>query len=186
MDSHTRPDVELCVRSLGPSVSTERRERVVQRLQTLEDEGKIHDYRITIYGDGLLPNVASARSDTGTALYHRLLLLWQWATINDGDHERFVTVREIQERRRRQSYVFAPMILLEYDRTRLHFGTPFETSNRVYKIEEHLDAVDPASRTILPARQTAESIEDPVRTGYRNTPSDHAPTESRRKVSDKA
>lgn len=174
MREYKRPDLELYVRSLGPDVATEDREAVIERLQRLDGEDAIGSYQVRIYGSGLLPKSASARTGVGMKLSHRLFVLKQWAAVNNGDHRHFVVTRdrEVGTDPRTHSYVFPQMVLLEYDSTRLQFGTPFEKANRRYTIEEHLDALDPGSRTVLPARQTAVGIEDPVRTGQRNVPVD--------------
>lgn len=179
MTRKRKPTVELCVRSLGHSPSWEEREEAIAKLQSLESKGAIADYTVNIYGTGTISGTSSSRTAVGMRLDHRVLILRQWAAINQGSHDHFFAVRDgpTYDAELRDSYVFPPMVLLEFDSTRLAFASPFEKAKRVYSVDEHLDAIDPDSETILVARQTAVDIEDPLRTAQANVP-DLGPNEA--------
>lgn len=83
MDSTANPvRVELFVRSLCPEHATQQQHDVLDRLQALEDAGRIEELSILIWGHRLEPRLAQ-RTAEGRHLLERLSMFEQWERDSD-------------------------------------------------------------------------------------------------------
>ncbi|EMA23776.1 HTH domain-containing protein [Haloarcula argentinensis] len=89
MDSTANPvRVELFVRSLCPKDATQQQHYVLDRLQALEDAGRIEDLSILIWGRRIEPRLAQ-RTAEGRHLLERLSMFEQWERDSDASLDAF-------------------------------------------------------------------------------------------------
>lgn len=69
---------ELFVRTLAPSGARETQERVVERLVELERRGAVDEVDLTVWGDAVCMEGASARLGTGSHVAERLRAFRRW------------------------------------------------------------------------------------------------------------
>lgn len=75
--------LELFVRSLSSSATGARIEAIIEQLDLLEGDGLFDDYTVTIWGQRLSTNSATARTDKGAFIHHRIAEFRQWAHEHD-------------------------------------------------------------------------------------------------------
>lgn len=162
------PTVELFVRSLVTDDGNEKRGRVVERLERMDREDVLSSFRIRVCGDGLVVDSRGRYTERGSPLCHNLMLLAHWEALNDAARRRFCVIRTLRETgNEEEALITAPMVLVEYNSTRLSFATPFETEARLHTIEDHLDAIEYEEGETVTTRLRTTEIEDPFRTGLR-------------------
>ncbi|KOX94353.1 HTH domain-containing protein [Haloarcula rubripromontorii] len=89
MDSTANPvRVELFVRSLCPGDARQHQHYVLDRLQALEDAGRIEDLSILIWGRRIEPRLAQ-RTAEGRHLLERLSMFEQWERDSDASLDAF-------------------------------------------------------------------------------------------------
>ena len=89
MDSTANPvRVELFVRSLCPDDATQQQNYVIDRLQALEEAGRIEDLSILIWGRRIEPRLAQ-RTAEGRYLLERLSMFEQWERDSDASLDAF-------------------------------------------------------------------------------------------------
>jgi len=89
MDSTANPvRVELFVRSLCPEDAAQQQNYVLDRLQALEDAGRIEDLSILIWGRRIEPRLAQ-RTAEGRHLLERLSTFEQWERDSDASLDAF-------------------------------------------------------------------------------------------------
>ncbi|EMA29969.1 HTH domain-containing protein [Haloarcula japonica] len=89
MDSTANPfRVELFVRSLCPEDATQQQHYVLDRLQALEDAGRIEELSILIWGRRIEPQLAQ-RTAKGRHLLERLSMFEQWERDSDASLDAF-------------------------------------------------------------------------------------------------
>ncbi|MBV0900999.1 HTH domain-containing protein [Haloarcula salina] len=71
------PSVELYVRSLSPAGVSQQQDHVIGQLQALENDGRIADLSIYVWGDRLAPDTAH-RTEHGEFLLDRLTAFERW------------------------------------------------------------------------------------------------------------
>lgn len=77
------PRVELYVRSLAPTTARPTQERVVERLQALEESGEVTGFDVVVCGECVCPNAATASTEPGERLLSRYDSFEAWAEAND-------------------------------------------------------------------------------------------------------
>lgn len=79
------PRLELYVRSLAPTDAREPQERVVERLETLDERGAIAGFDVALCGDCVCPSSVTADTDAGKRLLDRYDAFETWAAERDRD-----------------------------------------------------------------------------------------------------
>ncbi|EMA44778.1 hypothetical protein C449_08974 [Halococcus saccharolyticus DSM 5350] len=74
---------ELFVRSLAPTGAHPQQERVLDRIEALQQEGQIASASVTVWGNGIAPESATARTETGQVILETVAEFTRWASRND-------------------------------------------------------------------------------------------------------
>lgn len=78
MDETQPPRVELYVRSLAPCESRAAQDAIVERLLALERKGVVDEVDLTVWGDAVCLDGASARVGLGEAIADRIRTFHEW------------------------------------------------------------------------------------------------------------
>lgn len=82
------PRVELYVRSLSPTGVSQQQDHVIGQLQALENDGRIADLSIYVWGDRLAPDTAHL-TEHGEFLLDRLTAFERWERESDASLDAF-------------------------------------------------------------------------------------------------
>jgi hypothetical protein len=75
--------VELFVRSLAPTGAHPQQEHVIDRIEKLQQEGRIASSSLTVWGNGIAPESMLARTETGHAILETVEEFTNWAARNN-------------------------------------------------------------------------------------------------------
>lgn len=78
MDDSTQRRVELYVRSLAPSGTRNEQDAIVERLLDLERWDVVDDVDLTVWGDAVCLDSASAQAGTGKRVAERIRDFYSW------------------------------------------------------------------------------------------------------------
>lgn len=120
------PRIEVYVRSLAPTATRDKQERIVGRLQSLEDEGRIKAVDYTLCGECVCPSLNTAETDIAQLLLDRYEAFGEWADdagrdlvgFEERDTESLLTGTTVT------GIVFPRMVLAEYRNGDLAFVAP--------------------------------------------------------------
>jgi hypothetical protein len=136
-----KPRVELYVRSLAPTEARDQQERVVARLQSLDDRDELRAVETVLCGDCVCPSLATADTDIGEHLLGRYRAFEEWAADHDRELVGF-------ERRDTQSLltntsvtgiVFPRLALAEYRNGRPTYVAPSANGTDTTSVADRLD-----------------------------------------------
>ncbi|MFC7131718.1 MULTISPECIES: HTH domain-containing protein [Salinibaculum] len=136
------PRIELYVRSLAPTEARDTQEAVVERLQRLDETGRISGFELALCGDCVCPSLNTAATDTGERLLRRYEAFQRWAASQD---------RELTGFRQRDTeslltgttvtgVVFPRITLAEYRNGGLAFVAPSANGTDQTGVLDRLDA----------------------------------------------
>lgn len=159
--------LELCLRSLGGGEAFGRQEQIVDRLRSLERTETIDGYGVTVLGDSIRPHSNSSETEPGRTLRHKLFVWDHWCRRNGADRSQLFTVGGDGKE---STVRVGPLVLVEYNGSRVKFISPYDDGDEHVSPIEHLDTlVTETPRRIVP-RTDAILVEDPARSGWQNGP----------------
>jgi hypothetical protein len=135
------PRVELFLRSLAPTAARPAQERLVSRLQSLDDEDKITGVDYTLCGECVCPSLHTAETDIAAFLLDRYERFEAWAEENgcelvgfeERDTESLLTGATVT------GIVFPRMTLAEYRDGSLSFVAPSTDGVEQTTVADRLD-----------------------------------------------
>lgn len=134
--------VELLTRSLSSVGARPQQERVVDYLEALKHDERINSYTITVWGAGISPESASARTETGRAILKIVEELNQWAQQHDLSFPAPFETREISSMitdERDMVISFPTMCLVVREGTRLRCVAPWVADTLTHSLRDCLD-----------------------------------------------
>lgn len=173
---------ELFVRSLAPRAGGEQHVAVLERLDSLVDEGAIDDYSVQVTGSAVPASPGRAVTEYGRYLLNRIAVFEEWARLHDQNlgaiFER-VGVDDSILNREREVRQLPMLAMAEYENQHLRFVTPCETDDGRVEVLDRLEMLageeDPDCFELDHARSTEP---EPTRTDF------DATEETRPEVSD--
>jgi len=140
--SETPPRIEVFLRSLAPTESRERQERLVSRLRELDDDGRIEGVEYTLCGECVCPSLETAETDIAKLLLDRYQSFEEWAAENgrelvgfrEKDTESLLTGTSVT------GIVFPRVALAEYRNGEVTFVAPSTNGTDQTAVEDRLDA----------------------------------------------
>lgn len=134
-----QPTVELYVRSLCPTGAHQRQEQIIDRLQTMEEEGGISDFSVTVWGRRI--DIGASHTDPGRTIRDRLTEFEQWAREEGVSLSSFYRSKTVDSQRRGETVttVTLPVMgLAEYDDGELVHVAPCTDGDTIRQIEHRL------------------------------------------------
>jgi len=144
MSDSPTPHIELYVRSLMPDGAHERQEAVIDRLETLDQEGKIEDFSVIVWGKQVSRESVAAHTEEGKYILNRVAEFKQWALSNNVSLSSFYQTTEIQsELTDNYSAMVLPVMgLAEYGDGELQHVAPCTSDDVVHTIMDRLDRLE--------------------------------------------
>jgi len=145
--------VELFVRSLCPEDATHQQDYVIDRLQSLEETGRIADLSILIWGNRIEPKLAQ-RTAAGRRLLERLSMFERWERESDASLDAFDWQHPVTNMVSEESFsviTLPTLALAEYVDGELQHVAPCTRDGTVHRV------IDRVSRLA----ETAHPTEDP-------------------------
>ena len=137
------PRAELFLRSLAPTDARDQQERVVERLRTLEAEGRVGTLDVRLCGECVCPESVTAETEPGRRLLDRHEAFRRWA--DDRDRELVGFERRDTESlltgTRVTGIVFPRIVLAEYRDGDLTYVAPSRTEQERTSVTDRLDAL---------------------------------------------
>ena len=91
MDESTSRNVELYVRSLAPCETRNEQDAIVERLQDLEQRGVVDDVDLTVWGNAVCLDGATAQVGTGSQVAERIREFYRWCEDEHASLEPYFT-----------------------------------------------------------------------------------------------
>lgn len=145
MSETATPQIELYVRSLMPDGAHERQEAVIERLDSLEQEGVIEDFSVIVWGKQISRDSAAAHTEEGVYILNRVAEFKQWALSNNVSLESFYQTTEIASEITGEEYstiVLPIMGLAEYQDGELTHVAPCTKGDVVHTIMDRLERLE--------------------------------------------
>lgn len=136
------PRLELYVRSLAPTDAREPQERVVERLQTLDERDRIAGFEVALCGECVCPSSVTAGTDAGKRLLDRYDAFETWAD----EHDRGLVGFEHKDTQSLLTdttvtgIVFPRMTLAEYRDGQLTYVAPSSNGAEQTSVLDRLDS----------------------------------------------
>lgn len=139
--SERRPRVELYLRSLAPTAGREEQERIVNRLQALDEQDRIDAVEVVLCGECVCPQSATADTDPGRQLIESYEQFRQWATERDRELVGFERrdTRSILTGTTVTGVVFPRVVLAEYRDGSLTHVAPSRNGSDETSVSDRLD-----------------------------------------------
>lgn len=140
--------VELYVRSLASPGSCDVIDSVIDRLERLEETGRIGTYTVEVWGEGLTIPTAE-RTETGKRILDRFSEFTTWAERTDHTLECFDrrTVRSELTGETYRRIEVPTMALAEYENEKLRHLAPCRSGESVVSVHDRLEALETNDRT---------------------------------------
>lgn len=155
MNDDTSHRVELYVRSLAPCGVRTKQEAIVERLLDLEREGVLDHVDLTVWGDAVCLDGASAHVGVGSHVAERIRTFHDWCENRRTSLDPFFTWSDVESSITGDSFqrVVPPhRCLAVYVDDRLREVYPCEVDGAVRSLEEGLQSLERRrSRTIDPS-----------------------------------
>ena len=133
--------VHLFVRSLSPSGARDRPSTIVDRLETLVDEGHISEYHVSVWGKEVELATSATTHDDGQTILEHVAAFRSWAD------DRRVTLEGFQQREvttltgETHAVLTLPVIVLaEYSNGELLRVAPYSDDDRIHTVDDRLAA----------------------------------------------
>jgi len=143
--THTGTRVELYVRSLSPDEGRGPQSAVLETLRHLEDENRIDELSVSIWGRQIALSTTAAQTDEGRAILETIESFRSWARATDRSLEPLLETREITSSVRnetRVSLVLPTILLAEYDGDgELIHVTPHMADGSVTTVADRLETL---------------------------------------------
>ncbi|WP_340098882.1 HTH domain-containing protein [Salinibaculum salinum] len=135
------PRVEVYLRSLAPTDIRDTQERIVDRLRTLDDEGRIEGVDYTVCGECVCPSLQTAETDIAKLLLRRYESFEEWADSSDRelvgfeqrDTESLLTGTSVT------GIVFPRLTLAEFRSGAVTFVAPSTNGTEQTSVSDRLD-----------------------------------------------
>ncbi|WP_247006084.1 HTH domain-containing protein [Halorientalis litorea] len=141
--SERPPRAELFVRSLAPTDARDQQEQVVERLRTLDAEGRVSTLDVRLCGECVCPESVTAETEPGRRLLDRYEAFRQWADERGrelvGFEER--DTKSLLTGSRVTGIVFPRIVLAEYRDGDLTHVTPSRNGTERTSVSDRLDAL---------------------------------------------
>lgn len=177
--------VELYVRSLAPRAARERLERVVGRLEHLEETERIGDVSVRVTGKAIPATPADTVTDYGAFLCNRVAVFREWAGLTNRSLDACFERRTVHSAFTGDEYdaiVWPEIVLAEYVSGDLRFVAPCEQGEESVTVEDRLVALEavtpPADRAGPPAdERVTESAEPSLERARAEPPEEFTPAQ---------
>lgn len=139
-----RLTLELNVRSLSPAGARSRQNAVIDRLEALEADGRIARFTTNVWGSRVGLSTTASRTEPGTVVLEQVATFRQWARENGRSLRSFFETRTTTSPITGEEYttiVFPMIVLAEYRDGDLRHVAPCTDGERVYTVEDRLDAI---------------------------------------------
>jgi len=153
-----RPAVDLYVRSMCPAGAHDRQERVIERIQSMNEAGDVEEVSIVVWGDRISTDTAAGHTDRGRDIPDRIAAFQRWA-LREG-----VSLPWVQPRRvgrvatdaHREANSLPVMCLAEYVDGDLTHVTSHADGDTVRCVDDHLARLAGRSGVAEPASPQTE------------------------------
>lgn len=137
-----RPRIELYLRSLAPSTGRDEQERIVNRLQALDERGRIDSFEIVICGDCVCPDSATADTEPGRELLESYEQFREWAAEQNRELVGFERrdTRSILTGTTVTGVVFPRIVLVEYRNGTLTYVAPSQNGAEKTSVTDRVGA----------------------------------------------
>jgi hypothetical protein len=137
--------LELYVRSLAYPSTYSQHDSLVDRLSTLEAEGHIADFEVTVWGKEVVITPATARCETGRRLLDKVNQFRRWGREHSPSLEATFDPKPVDSELTGDQYsvIELPMaVLAEYVGDELAYVSPTDAPDgTVFTVDDHLEAL---------------------------------------------
>lgn len=136
--------VELYVRSLTPDDGRGPQSAVIDTLSRLEDEGRIDELTVSVWGRIVGLSTTARRTDEGQAILDTIAAFRAWARATGRSLNPAFTTRETTARITGESHasiLLPTMVLAEYHDGELHHVTPHQQNGAVTTVADRVNTL---------------------------------------------
>jgi hypothetical protein len=156
------PRLELYVRSLHPDGAHERQEAAIETLERLDEDDRIADFSVVVWGKQVAPETAASRTREGEFMLNRIAEFKQWALSNGVSLESFYQERRVDSPVSEDPHtvVTLPVMgLAEYRDGELEHVAPCTDGDAVHTVTDRLDEL--ADGETEPPLEAVEPVPTP-------------------------
>lgn len=164
-ETHGGRRAKLYVRSLLPRGSRRQQSAVLDRLETLAEQGAVDEYGVHVWGKEAPATTEEARTEAGAYALERVSRFREWARRNDVSLDSTFEVTEVDGSltgERYRSLVFPTFLLAEYREGALACVTPHGTDDRITTVADRLARLDRDEATTFEPLERAGSSGQPT------------------------
>jgi len=148
MEGTTQRRVELYVRSLAPCGTSTEQNEIVERLRDLERRDVVDDVDLTVWGDAVCLDGASATVGTGTQVADRVREFYSWCADGPASLDPFFTWSTVESSLSGDSFrrvVLPQRCLALYDDGQLQEVYPRQVDGAVESLADGVRSLEPTA-----------------------------------------